>query len=136
MKVKLTGVGWSKFNGKIGAVKFVNGVSEEMTVREADAVCAAMRAEVIEGDEQKMKTRAYDANKGTSAPVAKKSEVVELGTVAQKPVTSTMKYTVEMLGEIADEKGIVGLRDIGSEFGVKDVSVNGLIKKIMEAQKG
>lgn len=44
------------------------------------------------------------------------------------------KWTLEALERIADAEGIHGLREIGEEFGVKDRSIDGLIKEIMKAQ--
>lgn len=43
-------------------------------------------------------------------------------------------YTKEELEAIADEKGIAGLREISDPMGVKDNSIVGLIKEILQAQ--
>lgn len=43
-------------------------------------------------------------------------------------------YTKEELEEIADEKGIKGLREVADPMGVKDTSIEGLISEIIAAQ--
>lgn len=45
-------------------------------------------------------------------------------------------YSREELEAIADEKGIAGLREIGNTLGVKSNSIEDLIKKILDKQKG
>jgi hypothetical protein len=44
-------------------------------------------------------------------------------------------YTREELEKIADDKGIAGLREIADPMGVKDNSIMGLIKEIIQAQE-
>lgn len=45
-------------------------------------------------------------------------------------------YSREELEAIADDKGIAGLRDIGNKNGVKSNSIEDLITKILNVQKG
>ncbi len=134
------------FNGMLGAVKFEDGVSGELTHREANAICASMRAEVIEGDESQVVNRSYEMNKDKEAPVKPAMDTnkgidgrTELEKIADEEAEASRQenkvvYTEEQLGQIADDKGIAGLREIGDKLGVKDKSVLGLIGEILATQ--
>lgn len=164
MRVKLLGVGMQYFNGMMGAVKFENGVSGEMTLREANALCASMRAEIIEGDEKKIVNRTYEMSKKDEAPVKAPMSTLEDVENAVKNIpdetiekivevaaalgntlvdirdSASVKgggviYTEELLGKIADERGIVGVREIADTLGVRGKSIKGLIDGIIESQR-
>lgn len=45
-----------------------------------------------------------------------------------------IKYTREQLEQIADEKGMAGLRRVADEFGIKGKSIPGLIEAILQKQ--
>ena len=45
-----------------------------------------------------------------------------------------VKYTREQLEQVADEKGMAGLRRIADEFGLKGKSIPGLIEAILQKQ--
>lgn len=69
-----------------------------------------------------------------------KAQVAEIE--AEEAATETAAENVKMpvysraeLEEIADEKGITGLRSIGDGYAVKSNSIEGMIEKILTAQK-
>jgi hypothetical protein len=50
----------------------------------------------------------------------------------KKPSNSKYKYTMDDLEAIADEKGIIGLREFASKFGVQGSAVVQIIKDLMQ----
>lgn len=161
MKIRLIEPGMKRFTGFIAEVEFKDGVSiEDVTRREADLIASAMRTEAVDGDTPLAAARSV-AGKDVSAEVVKAlkrgdedteaDESVEIevpeGTevegVDEVPedeevqdavaVEAPSTYTFEQLAAVADEKGIVGLREIAAEFGVKGRSVKDLIGNILEA---
>lgn len=58
----------------------------------------------------------------------------ETGETDEIPPMPETVYERAELEKIADEKGIAGLREIADPMGVKDNSINGLIKEILQAQ--
>jgi hypothetical protein len=56
---------------------------------------------------------------------------VEVPGEVKAPVTSKYSFTMEELEAIADEKGIIGLREFASKFGVQGSAVVQIIKDLM-----
>jgi len=133
IRVKLVGKGYDNFNGDLGMTKFENGVSEPISYQQANLLSALTRVEVIEGDGNKLTSRAYEANKSTPAPVV--SSRVSQPDPVEPPKKPVIKYDRAQLEKIADEKGIQGLRAIGEEFDIRSNSIKGLITGIINAQQ-
>jgi len=78
----------------------------------------------------------------TAGPVKSEQDLVdeELSNLVETPESADTEtqpvriYSQAELEEIADSKGISGLREIGNLLGVKDNSIQGLIKEIIAAQ--
>ena len=58
-----------------------------------------------------------------------------IGDLDKVPVEAVV-YTENQLLDIAQEKGISGLREIGEPLGVKNTAIRGLIREILAAQNG
>lgn len=133
--VKINEPGFDSFNGDIGGIEFENGVSiRDLSPLEVNRLSAAMRVETLEG-EQLGVAAAIAANRDT--PLSNEAERTvtaesENANFMQAPEGS---YTRESLGEIADKKGIAGLREIAEPMGVKGVSIAALIDGILEKSK-
>lgn len=90
---------------------------------------------VIKAEKVEAETEAEKAQTELNAEVA----AMEAAAAAEAniaPDEATVVYTREELELIADDKGIGGLRDIGDKLDAKSNSIEGLIDKILTAQKG
>jgi len=154
-KVKIVEKGFENLTGYIGAIEFKNGESVSvLSELEASRISASMRVEYIEGKDPNFAARMIDSRdvKADVQPAMKRAdevEAVEPGEELAEPVQSVepvaeetpaeaaveFEYPQEMLEQIADEKGIKGLREIAGKFDVKAKSVADLIEGIMTAQE-
>lgn len=141
MKIRIKEPGYEKLTGPFGMVKFENGVSEDITQREADQIGASVRVEVV-GEGSLMNT-AYEDGANVPAPYVNigrdEEEPNRIAPQRVEPAPDTesapkLKWTEEMLGEIADKEGIRGLRKVGDVYSVKATSIAGLIQEILQAQ--
>ena len=129
MKLKLTAVGYEEFSGLFGMVEFTNGLSnEDVNPQIAKRVACIISVEWEDGTKVGV-ADALIANQNMPAPnetatvIPPEPEKVEITTVA---------WTEEELGAVADEKGIAGLREIAEPHGIKGNSIASLIKGIVE----
>lgn len=162
MLVKITQPGWASYTGPLFGVHFENAVSQG-PVRRDQALQLGAMVSVVEVDEhgnelgpvspahelvvtrdvsaeivERMKTDAQAAgNDGQTA--SNEPDAIQgddgadmIETEAEGPKV----YTEAELQDIADAKGIAGLRDIGEPLGVKNTSIRGLIREILAAQNG
>jgi hypothetical protein len=149
MRVKITQPGWETYNGPLFGVMFVDAVSQAPLKPFQALQLGAMVSTVEvdeEGNELGVVNPAHELVKNASVTAevvepmksddAKRTEVasqtVEADIANEGEVTKV--YTAEELKAIADEKGIGGLREIGDRLKVKNTSINGLIREIMNAQ--
>ncbi len=79
---------------------------------------------------QVTKDNIHEFEKKVKAPKVKKAKKIE-----KKKVIKKVEYTKEGLQKIADNKGLKGLRVIGSKLGIKFRGVKEAIREIMGAQK-
>lgn len=142
MKVRIDEQGFDKYNGDIGGIEFVDGVSvHELSDREVMRLSASMRVVELESGKQQgtsvtlAESRDLEAEVVEKLPIAEPEPVVEV----QKPVVSEEvanlgKYTREGLEAIADKQGVAGLREIANNFEVKGRSIVELVDGILKAQ--
>lgn len=149
MFVKIVQPGWELFNDVLYGVKFEDGVSAHPLRRDQALQLGAMLAvqEVDEeGNELGPINPAHELIKGLTVS-AEVVEPVKMGAPTADTATGdaitdditnsgsvTKVYAAEELEVIAAEHGIGGLREIGDRLGVKNTSVKGLIREIMNAQ--
>jgi len=132
VKIKITVKGYEHFNGMFGAVQFENGVSvDHVSQREADQIAAVVTVVTLDGEDDKLIGNRYNASKGLQA----EASTPAIASVESPKPAKKVEYTFEQLSEIADKRGIAGLREIGEKYGVRSNSIQGLIKEIQEAQK-
>lgn len=133
-RIKIEEPGWEKFTGHLGPIEFVDAVSvEPVSTRDAMRIGGSMRVSYIDGP-----------NEGKQASVsAREVELRDVGIEPEAPVEQTaqepapapaVKYTREQLEELADKKGIKGLREIAEPLGVRNTSIAGLIDELMALQ--
>lgn len=137
-RLRLVEPAFKDYTGPIGAHTFTNGVSDyPITWHEANRIGSAMRVEDadepgyrISPAEQLVRMR-HTPGDDPSVQAVGKSVVVD-GEVRQV----SDRYTRKELEEIADKRGLAGLRDIAGPWGVSARSIGDMIKRIIEAQGG
>lgn len=160
MKLKLTQDGLKNYTGHLLTIPFVKGVSaRDVTQNEAVKLSAIMscaweddskvsrivdnsaiqapigrvtadvfvRTEVVGGNDAEHPVFIRHEEKPKEATT---KTVVEVLPPAEEVPEVIVRYTREELEEIADKKGINGLRDIAAPLGIRDTSIRKLLDKI------
>lgn len=163
MKLRLTGGSFANYTGQMGVVYFENGLSvHDVHPNDAIRIAGSIGAEWENGSPANVGD-IYTQNMNTPAPsveqmggmesllavvgvpnadvAMKHSESVahakfeeEAPKAQPEPAAERVIYTAESLAELADEKGIVGLREVAKTFGVTGNSIALLIERILEKQ--
>lgn len=153
MKIRLKEPGFEAFNGQIGQLNFVDGLSvEDAKERDFMRLSAVMKVEREDGTTASP-ADALKAIADVGAPTpeaARKAELKAnekaLSEVRPAPVEkavgeldgkpqSASGYTEEQLAAIADKEGIKGLRKIAEPMGIKGNSIKELIAEILQGPK-
>ena len=146
MKVKIVDPGFAGMTGMMGSVYFENGVSEEISTAEAERLGCIFAIETLEGLNPSSTQRLIDTNNFSydeivavkSAPpaeqVEEKTEQVEEKPKAPVGVPADLSFSREDLEALADKEGIAGLRNIGSQFGIKCRSISEIIDELLALQ--
>lgn len=146
MKIKLTQPGFETYNGQMGVTFFEEGLSvSDVLVQDAIRMSAVMLCEWEDGTSPNIAQSLID-NSDTPAPTfvsgedgqhelnddeIKAAQEVQAALIqAGAPVGPS--YTFEQLAEIADAKGIQGLREISDPLGIKSNSIKNLIDAIVK----
>jgi hypothetical protein len=139
-RIRIIESGWEGFTGDFGVTAFVAGVSVDLVPWiEQQRLGGLLRIESAESDE-------IEAQLGPSAELvrgralAADDERVAAVNTGVAGVNGEMRlaierFTREDLEDIADRKGINGLRDVAKAWGVKGRSIAELIHEILEAQE-
>ena len=128
MKVKITQSGWSGFSGLLGQVMFENGISvEDIGKGDAAFLAGILQVEEVGTGHNPSDTQRIVDQYANAAAVEK--VVVE----APAPVEFE-SYSKEQLEQIADAKGIKGLREIADPLAIKGLSIAELIEKILASK--
>lgn len=156
IKVKITQPGMQTYTGYIRGTRFINGESVgDMPIRDALRLGASCQVSDMDGNIVSPNYHVFeDAATVTAADLApekapepevveevveevadEEDEVVEFYEPDEEHKPSKV-WTVAELEAIADADGIGGLREIGDTLGVRDRSIDGLIREIMKAQSG
>lgn len=134
MKLRLTQSGYEKFNGILGHIEFVDGLSSS-DVSQADAarITCAINARWEDGKDPSP-SAALIANMDQPAPVLKQPVTDSVKT--DKPDEETDPkpvYTEEELEEIVDKGGIKKLREITNQFDIRSNSAAELINMMVKS---
>lgn len=137
-KVRLLQAGYEHFTGQYGPNSFTNGVSDEPLLPiHAHFIGAAIAAEYEDGtpiNPALNYSLAVDMKPADAEQVAQERAAIA-AEHEKKVARAAVTYTREQLEEIADKRGIKGLREIGDDLGVKANSVADLIAGILKAQE-
>lgn len=142
MKVRLTQPGFQNYTGQLGVIFFEDGLSTDVVSKmDAMRLAAVMNAEWEDGSGMSP-TQAIIDKADTPAPVLTERE---RGTDEQpgeqggegastEEQTDSAEFTREQLEQIADSRGIAGLREIAAPKGIKANSVEKLIERLLNPQ--
>lgn len=141
-KVKLTMKGFEDYTGAIGSYIFTNGISDEMSVPDAERMAGAMSVRlVIDGEVTDINpsiTQKLIDIKDASAPVTPTPVFGSVETPQEEPtdapsVAAPLSYdfTKESLEKLADAGGIPALREIANQYDVRGTSIIGLINDLV-----
>lgn len=138
--IRIVEPGWETFSEVFGTVTFKDGVSiQPVPWLEQQRLGGILRIESAEEDEveirigpsaELVRVRSMDAD---DERVTNMDKTV---TVDGEVRLAVANYSRPELEDIADRKGLAGLRDVAAAWGVKGRSVNDLINGILEAQTG
>lgn len=147
-RIKIIEAGWDNYTAELCGVQFENGVSvTAVPSYQADRVGGIIK--VVTFDEKGEGEVVGQANRMVggvtiSAPVVEgmrqptpeeiEAERREVAAKAKSRPASVF-YTREALEEIADQKGLKGLREIAAPWNVRDRSIPSLITEILAAQE-
>lgn len=151
MKLRLTQPGFENYTGQMGVVMFKDGLSEnEVLPIDGIRISAAIGAEWEDGSASntgQMYLNNMDAPAFVGMDDVNTQAVVQAtpqeapqeapqDTPPSTPGAAVPTYTQADLEEIADEKGIAGLREVAEPLNVKGTSIVGLMEAILKAQGG
>jgi hypothetical protein len=133
-RIRMIDTSFANLTGEFGGVEFVDGLStREVTTIEAMRIAGCVRAELVDGTNPSIAQIIIDSkNAAMSTDMVR--EVTPEGNLVV-PVPAKI-WTEKELEEIADEKGIAGLREIGDTLDVRSNSIPKLISAIIARQRG
>lgn len=160
MQVKITDPGFAGFTGHFGTVYFENGISEHISSAEAERLGCIVKCETLEGVNPSATQRMVDIQSKnldellaqgagvvgadrakTQSPeqvlgavesqAGQANQVVENQPQIQPGVKPGLDFTRADLEALADREGISGLRNLGSQFGVKGRSIVEIIDELL-----
>lgn len=124
------------YNGFIGAHEFVDGVTPyPVSWIEADQIGASIQVEDADEEGHVISPVMRMHHGRTLAADDPSVQSVGMGVEVDGEIRQIAQfYTHDELGQIADRRGLQGLRDIGNCWGVSARSVTDMIERIMKAQ--
>lgn len=151
MQIRLTDPGFAGFTGYFGNIKFEDGVSEHISSVEAERLGCIVACETLDGEnpsatQRMVDVRTKDLNEflGTAHEVSDlsaqteqvESQAGEQVAAQTESVNSSaakpgFEFTREDLEALADAEGIAGLRNLGSQHGIKGRSIVEIIDELM-----
>lgn len=145
MKIRMIESGYESFSGYFGTVEFKDGVSVgNVSDVEARFFASVISVECVEDGKDPGANAQFQAAlkmEATSTDLPTLAELRASGKIADEVKVEARAvaqgtYTAEQLEQIADKKGIAGLREISDPLGIKGTSIAKLIEAIMEKQIG
>jgi len=153
MQVRITDPGFANLTGLLGSVQFVDGVSENISIAEAERLGCIIKCETLEGVNPSATQRMIDvkghgvddlikAGKGVSGATQPNSEQAQAVPVVEEkveteqapvsgPASLVFDFTQEQLESLADSQGIAGLRSFAEPYGIKGRAIAEIITELM-----
>jgi hypothetical protein len=140
MKLRLLDPGMQHYTAQMGAVFFVDGVSTaDVSHKDACRIAAVYRCEYEDGTNPSVSQFLLDSMHMPAVSTSATTVVTEQAPVQAAPAPAAVAavvYNEADLAQIADEKGIGGLREIAETMGIKGNSIRSLIDAIVKATGG
>lgn len=147
-RIKIVEAGWENYTAELAGIQFVDGVSVGPVPRhQADRVGGMIKVIEIDADGEGEPVGSASRLVGgvtIAAPVVDglrqptpeevEAERHEMALQAKNKPASTF-YSREALEEIADLRGLKGLRQVAGPWNVRDRSIPSLINEILSAQE-
>lgn len=156
-RIRLKQPGFEKYTGGIGIHNFTKGLSDEMSIMDAERFGSVMRCTVVEDGEDtgmvpsplsridSFRDKEIEVRKSLAEKMAAQSEQATLAEIkaayqdqkqpekpqSEKNTSVGFDYTEESLAAIADAGGIKGLREVADRYDVRGTSIGGLIADLM-----
>lgn len=135
-RLKIIEPGLEAYTGPIGGYDFVDGISEHAVGwQEANRIGAAMRVEDADEEGYQISPAVHMFRirdlPADSAEVLADGKNIEID---GETVPISQRFTRDELENIADKKGLPGLREIAARWEVGARSINDLIDRIVESQ--
>lgn len=137
MTLKITQRGWENYNGNLFGVEFVNSESVGgYSHRQAGQIAALIQIEDENGKNPSVSQQIIDMkHTPMDQDMVRDMQTGELTTGAKINAAIEAKakvWTVEELNEIADTKGINGVREVAEPLGVRGREIAALISGILK----
>lgn len=145
-RIKITQPGWAGFTGHIGITEFKDGVStDSVNRREIAVIGASLTLVVVDEDGHEGVNPALQHQMLTDGTMTLRADVLkelprasETETAAVTPKRADpdaiVFHTKEQLEEVAEKKGIHGLREIMEPLHLKASSINKAIQVILKEE--
>lgn len=148
-RLKITSKGWENYNGYLGPIEFVDGISTIPVPRIiSDRIAAAVSTVTVDDDGKELEVAgtayrliggatlgATPSELGLATEDDLLAEAARIAAEAPPPPSDVKVYTLEQLEELAGLHGINALREIAKPWRVRDRSIPGLIAEILKAQE-
>lgn len=146
MKIRIVDKGWAGFSGELGTTIFVDGVSvDDVSATDIERIGASVLiehvgAEGVQIGPASMDLASYNlraiVESARSRKVKPAVEAVTERTVVKPEGEDGRVWTLDELGEVADSKGIAGLREIAAPLNLRARGVHELMQLIVKTQSG
>lgn len=136
-RLKIKESGWETYSDFFGGYKFTNGLSDDpIAYAEAQRLGSLIRLEGVDDDKQVGEgvVQVEIVDKKAEVVVAAGDQTPETVSAETAAKTPALRYNREELEAIADQGGIMAVREIAEKFGVKGRGINELIREILQAQ--
>jgi len=152
-RIRLTQPGYEHYSGQMGILFFEDGLSTHpVPFKDANRMSAVMICEFEDGSscnpaQRLLDTAHQEAVFGRETTDKAPDDELPVSVSVEEPVLialdqpkqdqpilrSSVVYSREDLEEIADKKGIAGLREIATPLGIKSNSITNLIEELAKA---
>lgn len=138
MKLRLLDPGMQHYTAQMGVVFFEDGVSTaDVSHKDACRIAAVYRCEYEDGTNPSVSQFLLDSMHTQAVSTNATTVVTEQAPAAPAaPAAPKVVYHEAKLAQIADEKGIGGLRDLAEPMGIKGNSIRGLIDALVKTTGG
>lgn len=137
-KLRIVESGWANYTGTFGNVDFLDGISvDPVPWREQQRLGGLIRMESAEEEDEQAEIGPAaelirNRDLSTDDPIVAGADVIVR--IGDEDRLAAANHTREELEDLADKRGLAGLREVAVGWGVIGRSIPDLITKILQAQ--